>query len=251
MPPQLDTGTPYLYPCTAVRVTEYTPRGSLRHDMALTYRFDHPVTLAYCPVYGTPEDLGTRPMAAAGGPPPSLTAVMAPFNHPERPNIAALAHCLRLYATHGAAVEGWHQLEDGHWLYLLVPLWQVAADVDAWTPREPDAFRIFTAGYALSSRDSYRWPTPAPVPADHQPPQQGTRKYATEHGTPPPPRGFPPRPTTGTTRPAPADDPAPNGLGVRVEYRASVPRHQLGAAITEALDAIAEATAPNREDPQR
>jgi hypothetical protein len=247
MPPQLDTGAPHFYPCTAIRITEYTPRGSLRHDMALTYRFDQPVTLtycpAYCPVHGTPEDPPQPTAAAASSPPPSLTAVMAPFARPEHPNVAALAHGLRLYAAHGAAVEGWQQLEDGRWFYLLVPLWKDA--VDAWTPREPDGFRIFGAGHALSSRAPYRWPDPAPVPADHQPPQQGTRLYATYGGTPPPTLGFP------THRTTPADDPAADSDGVRVEYRARVRRDQLGAAVAEALGAIADATTLHREDPQR
>lgn len=52
-----------------------------------------------------------------------------------------------------------------------------------------------------------------------------------------------------SARTGPDNSPAANG-GVRVEYRATVPRHQLGAAVAEAFGAIAQATAPQREDTQ-
>lgn len=250
MPPTTpDTNGPYFYPCTVIRVTEHNARGSLRHDAALTYHFAQPVTLAYCPVYTTDYFVPARP-AATLPPPPAITAAMAPADHNERKNIAALAHCLWLYGTHHIAVEGWSPREDGRWLYLLVPLWRVALDTDVWSAREPDRHRIFAAGHALSAAHRYQWPTPAPVTEGHQPPGQGIRLYSTFDATPPPPQGFPPHlPTRGAI---PDHAPAPDvDLGVRVEYRARVPRHQLGAAIAEAFGAIADATAPHREDPQR
>ncbi|WP_158678685.1 hypothetical protein [Streptomyces sulphureus] len=40
-----------------------------------------------------------------------------------------------------------------------------------------------------------------------------------------------------------------SGQGVRVEYRARVPRHLLGAALAEALAAIARETADDQDPP--
>jgi hypothetical protein len=51
------------------------------------------------------------------------------------------------------------------------------------------------------------------------------------------------------TRPRVPDDGEQQGDGVRVEYRASVPRHLLGAALAEAFSAIAAETADGGEGP--
>lgn len=236
----LDTGSPHFYPCTVIRVTEHNTRGSLRHSAALSYHFAEPVTLAYCPVYATGDLVTTARPVATLPPPPAITAVMAPADHDERKNIAALAHCLWLYGTQHAAVEGWIPLEDGRWHYLLVPRWHDALDTDVWTAREPDGYRIFAAGHAMSTTEPYRWPSPAPVP--DQPPGEGTRLFSTVNATPPPPQGFP------VHTPTPVSEPAAEARGVRVEYRARIPRQQLGAAVAEAFGAITDATTRHRKD---
>ncbi|MGW5930528.1 hypothetical protein ACWF2L_30500 [Streptomyces anulatus] len=52
-----------------------------------------------------------------------------------------------------------------------------------------------------------------------------------------------PLPTsTDTARTRPDTDPPDTSGGVRVEYRARVPRHLMGAAFAEALDLIARET---------
>ncbi|WP_019061755.1 hypothetical protein [Streptomyces prunicolor] len=48
-------------------------------------------------------------------------------------------------------------------------------------------------------------------------------------------------------RPRADDDPPRDG--VRIEYRATVPRHLLGAAIAEAFDIIHQETQPPAERP--
>lgn len=47
----------------------------------------------------------------------------------------------------------------------------------------------------------------------------------------------------------PADEDPPPRKGVRIEYRASVPRHLLGVAIAEAFDIIERETRPEDDPP--
>jgi hypothetical protein len=49
----------------------------------------------------------------------------------------------------------------------------------------------------------------------------------------------------------PGVDDSPPHKGVRIEYRATVPRHLLGAAIAEAFDIIHQETQPPAERPTR
>ncbi|MEU2265007.1 hypothetical protein ABZ568_00835 [Streptomyces olindensis] len=49
-------------------------------------------------------------------------------------------------------------------------------------------------------------------------------------------------------RPNPDEDPLPRE-GVRIEYRATVPRHLLGVAIAEAFDIIERETRPDDDPP--
>lgn len=195
---QFDTGEPLYLRCTAVRVTQYTRTGSLRHEMGLTYTFAEPVTLAFATRAPVPDVLSSATVVRSVEGTPSLAAVMAPSRHPESSNISALAHGLWMYGTYGAAVEGWQHLEDDRWLYWLIPRWIDKGNRDTWTPREPDTYRVFTAGHAHAATEPYRWPDPPPlVNLAEELPGLGTRLYVTDLAAPPPPLGFPPRPEQG------------------------------------------------------
>lgn len=49
-------------------------------------------------------------------------------------------------------------------------------------------------------------------------------------------------------RPRADEDPSPRE-GVRIEYRATVPRHLLGVALAEAFDIIERETRPDEDPP--
>ncbi|MET9819606.1 hypothetical protein [Streptomyces sp. NPDC006355] len=198
MPEPEDLVTPvHSVPVTTVRVTWLDVAGTPDHPWAVTYQFTNPVDLTLArQVRRTPL---TAPLAPILLSEEYLAHLAAPYDHPERMGVAYLARGLQRPGT-PKCVEAWAALEDGAWLYALLPWWDAWLIRQDW-PVQVEAGQELHAAGRLREVGAHTWPPLCPLD-EPRPVEPGASALITRTSVPPPAHGFPPpQPTARHARP--------------------------------------------------